>query len=1023
MTALWHASRLCAPAVVLAACLLAGGSHAQGPAENSSLKEVQIAADAFSVGDPLPAWVETVAIPEPGKTLPVVVRLADTQYLVADTPVVHVRRAVVVNDPGSLSSVGQIAIPFVPEYHKLKLHAVRVLRGGESLDRTSSSTIRFLQRETNLERGIYLGEVTASILVKDLRVGDTLELSYSLHGQNPVFGKKFVDYSSWDWGPPTLLRRVVLRYPADKRVYWRLSGGPDARPVTPKESVENGMRKLVFEERNMAKVDLEPLTPMDYPAYRVLHFSEFSGWQDVVAWASDLFQSKGTIEQGLRDVIEPLRQKATEEERVVGALEFVQSQIRYFSVSLGESSHRPSSPDLVLERRYGDCKDKSLLLITMLEALGVKSRPVLMFLGRRGGLDGALPSPLQFNHVIVEASVGGKTFYLDPTHMGQHGLLRRMGQIHEGTQVLVVAPTTRGPSTIATDHASQVLHSEVSETAVLPKLDGDAELVVRQTLRGAVAEGVRVGRERTPLAEIAKTIAAAMEHRYPGARLVGDPDIQDDRINNVFTIVGRYSVPNLAMERSGIWFVRYLPVNMKGALAPAPPSARTVPLLQPLFPYAARYTFEIRFPDEVSVISDPSSDGVRSKYFTYTVSSSFRGNVAKTTVEFKTLADQVKAPDLKKYAEDVRAVANVVVGVVVVPKSARRRVAGARAAKKRDLGQTLKKRLNETIEKTGLAIKSGKLGDADLARARCLRSNAHGDLGNERQAMADADAAVKLAPSSSELFLCRAYAYLVAGRFEESIADYSKAIALGATDPHTLQRRGIARLYARKLEEAAEDFSRASETGKTAHYADLWLGWTYRRMGKELPAALVERAKADPRGDWPRPGLALLSGDLAPEELLEQLGAKRGEEREMALAEGYFFLGQHYLARGDKTKAREFFQKTRRQNIFIYLEHTAAGFELQALGPATETAAAEKKSPATADPPEPKADAKKAARRQPRKASDDWTADVLEIAAGAAARRGRHRPARLRPAGERAAGRTPASGRRGRCRSAPRPGR
>ena len=45
-------------------------------------------------------------------------------------------------------------------------------------------------------------------------------------------------------------------------------------------------------------------------------------------------------------------------------------EIRYYSVSLGESSHRPHTPAEVLRNRYGDCKDKSLLLVTIL-ALGV----------------------------------------------------------------------------------------------------------------------------------------------------------------------------------------------------------------------------------------------------------------------------------------------------------------------------------------------------------------------------------------------------------------------------------------------------------------------------------------------------------------------------------------------------------------------------------------------------------------------------------------------------------------------------
>src|SRR5262245_10151268 len=179
-----------APGIAIALCvwLLLGRAAAQTGPDNNQLKEVQIAAGAFSLADPIPTWVEPVAIPEASQAYPIVLRLADTQYLIDGTPIVYVRRALMVNDAASLTAAGQIAIPFVPQYHKLQLPAVRLLRKNESLDRTASSTVRFLQRETGLEQGVYSGEVTASILVSDLRVGDTLEFAYSLHGQNPVFG-------------------------------------------------------------------------------------------------------------------------------------------------------------------------------------------------------------------------------------------------------------------------------------------------------------------------------------------------------------------------------------------------------------------------------------------------------------------------------------------------------------------------------------------------------------------------------------------------------------------------------------------------------------------------------------------------------------------------------------------------------------------------------------------------------------------------------------------------------------------
>jgi lipoprotein NlpI len=986
-------------AVMLCGCFLPGGADAQNPNENVQLKEVHIATGAFSLADQIPAWVEPVAIPEVQQSSSVVLRLADTQYLIDGTPIVYVRRALMINDAASLSSAGQISIPFVPQYHKLKLHAVRVLRNGESLDRTTSSTVRFLQRETGLEQGVYSGEVTASVLVNDLRVGDTLEFAYSIHGDNPVFGGKFAETASWDQLFPTALRRIVLNHPVGRQISWRAIGDWQSKPVVPRETIRDGIRQLVLEERAIGKVEVEQHTPPDYPAYRRVQFSEYTGWDDVVAWASRLFQRQGDLSQDIRDLVERLRERPTDEDRVVGALEFVQSEIRYFSVSLGESSHRPTQPDVVVKQRYGDCKDKSLLLMTLLEALGIPSRPVLLTAGVRRGLDQALPSPQLFNHAIVQVTVNGKVFYLDPTLLGQHGRLERMGQNHEGAQVLVVTPQNRQLSTIASTNARELVRSEMAESVTVPKLNGDAQLQIRQVWRGAMAEGLRILQERLPPDQLMRSLSD-LEARYPGARLVGEASVQDDRINNVFSMTAHYAVTKLLGERGNYWFVRFSPGNMIGVLAPAPSPTRTTPLQLPVFPYDARYTFEIKFPDEVSVIGDSKTNTVGSKYFNYIVRSAAHGSNSKTVMELATFADRVEISDLKKYADDMRTLSNIATGVVVVPKAAIRSVKSVPAAKK-DPAKMVRDQLQETIDKTTQAIKSGKLAGADLAGSYCLRSGARSDLGMAEDALADANEAVKLTPNSSDSLGCRAYAYFDAGEFDKTIADYSKSIALGATEARVLQQRGIAKFYAGRLVEAAEDLAKASNAGEldSQVYSDLWLLWTYQRLGQPMPEALLARAGADPRGDWPRPALAVLAGRLSPEDMLKLLERKGGDERRVHSLEGYFNLGQYYIGRGDKAKAREFFEKTRQLNIVNRIEHKAAGFELHNLGAGSELLSPD--SVATRDKPTgslpsarvaadgpqanlPSADSlppkgKATSQKAPRKTPGSWTPGFFKL--------------------------------------------
>lgn len=919
---------LCAPAL--------GGARGQEPpgaanSQNPALKEVEVGAAAFRLGDPVPDWVEPAAIPPAGAKAPVVIRLDDTQIMVADTQVVHVHRALEVNDAAALTAAGQLSIGFVPEYQRLHLHAVRVLRDGETLDRTSSSTVRFLQRETALELGMYSGEVTASILVNDLRVGDTLEVVYSVEGQNPVFGGRYAGIVAIDQRAPQQSRRVILNYPERRPIGWRRAGPWPADAAAPVEESRDGMHRLRFQEAPVAEAAFEPGTPPDHIGYRALQFSEYRGWDEVVSWANGLFTAARVTNPELRAVVERLRGLPGDEERVSAALEFVQSQIRYFSVSLGESSHRPAAPDVVIGRRYGDCKDKSLLLMSLLTEAGIESHPVLLNLGRRKALHDMLPMPQLFDHVIVKVTLGGRDYWLDPTRLGQHGRLARMGQTHEGTEVLPIAPGVTGYTTISTPGIADLVRNEVVETAELPKFDGDAAFTVRQTWTGAGAEHVRVLFERLQGQRLTKLFGDALESRYPGTRIVGEPHVDDDRDANVVTATAAYSVPGLAIERDGNYMVRFAPANLTGALATPPSSVRKTPLGVLRFPSDSRYSIEVKFPDNVSNLGDPQITTKEDAWFSYRLEETFRGNVAKTTLALTTLADEIAPADIKAYAQDLQLLNNVR-SAIFVPKEAIKSGDAATPGGS-DFVAVLRGRLTDATAKLTETIGSGKLSGRDLAEPYCRRGEAFSDLGHFEEARKDAAEALKLAPNSGKSFLCRAYVNFNAGDFGKSIDDYSSAIAFGSTDPHTFYMRGLASFYAGDLDDAAADFGKASAASdnQTTLYSDLWLSWTLQRLGRPVPEAVAKRAAADPRGDWPRPALAMINGGLTPEEMLRIVDAKSGDDARMALAEGYFYAGQRYLVLGDKAKAREYFEKTRALEVIIYTEHVAAGFELKKL--------------------------------------------------------------------------------------------
>jgi lipoprotein NlpI len=207
-------------------------------------------------------------------------------------------------------------------------------------------------------------------------------------------------------------------------------------------------------------------------------------------------------------------------------------------------------------------------------------------------------------------------------------------------------------------------------------------------------------------------------------------------------------------------------------------------------------------------------------------------------------------------------------------------------------------------------------------------------LSNAAEALKDAQEAVRQAPSLARAWFCRGNVVWARGEFANAAADFGRALVLGHSPADAYIRRGQARVYEGRLEQAAKDFGKAAADGNGTSdrpYAQLWQASTLQRLGRALPPELVALASADPNGAWPRPALAMLAGRLTPEQVLEQIARKDGDDRELALAEGWFYIGQHYLIQSQPEKAREAFERARAKGITTTIEHVAAGFELQRL--------------------------------------------------------------------------------------------
>lgn len=926
--------------ILLAAALalLSGLSQAQtgDTPQAEPLREIQVAPEAFVRGAPVPAWADLLPLPPEDPALPaapVVVRLADSHLRVGPPQAYLVNRAEQAREAAALGVIGQPQLAFNPQHQRLLLHRVHLVRGDEVIDHTPTVRVRFLQRETGLEQGVYSGVITAALLLEDVRVGDTLHLVYSVEGDNPVFAGRYADAASWEQNAPTQWRRVTLTAPEGQPMHWRWVGGTGAEPPSPTQDRVDGLQRWRFEQRNLAAAVAEPHMPARVFPARWLQFSAYAGWDEVVGWARPLFPPDAALPASLAPLLAQWRTLPSRAEQVSQALQWVQGEIRYWSVALGEGSHRPALPAEVVQRRYGDCKDKSLLLVQILRALGLPAEPALASLSTRAGPAALLPSPLAFDHVVVRTELDGRTVYVDPTRIGQGGDPARMGQHLEGATVLPLGPGPAELQTVASPARDETFLSTLTERFELERFDGEAVLQSEQLWTGLQAEGLRSVLATLDTERRRQVALGAYEQRYPGIRLDGEPEFSDDPLANRIVARARYRVPKFARETPEAWVARFSPANLQGSFVlPEQVSGRRHPLVLPAWPMTLRYTLELRWPEQVAAVFDPETQTLDGRHFRAEVQRSFRGNNLRVSVQLQPRVGELPAAELPQLMQDLERFQRAVGGVVGVPRSMLKQE-GFLGIGRSTLQDRMRQRLQTAVERSGKVIEAGRLDGEDLAGALCRRAESLADLGRAEEGLPDAERAVQIAPGFGDALACRGNVRWALGDFAGAAADFTEALSLEADGADLLARRARARFFEGRYPQAASDLAKAvpmRDDASARLFLQLWQALVHRRGDLPLPPPLQEAAAADPDGTWPRPALAMLAGLRSPQQVLQTLdAAMKGDERELALAEAWFYIGQLHLAEGRTDEARAAFESARKQEITMYIEHVAAGHELK----------------------------------------------------------------------------------------------
>lgn len=343
--------------------------------------------------------------------------LLDWQYRL-ENGVVHeyADRVVRIDNLDALTSEGTLQMNWAPDKGDLTIHRVEIHRAGDIIDLIEQGAeFEVIRREQGLEQRLLDGRLTATLAVPGLEEGDVLRVTYSTTVDDQALGDEM---QALQYLPPEPYRvgkaRAVFSWPEGEAVTWRAEEGvPLPEPV-----LRDGFRYLSLDLPIAKREDMPTDAPSRFSRATILRVGTFDSWEELsrvmephFTKAAQLAPDGAVAAQAARI----MRQTKDPLKRTELAVRLVQDQVSYLLNGLDGGNYLPQAAEETWEKRYGDCKAKSVLLLSLLRQLGIDSDVVLVTTQGGDALPELLPVPANFDHMIVRAVVGGTEYWLDGT--------------------------------------------------------------------------------------------------------------------------------------------------------------------------------------------------------------------------------------------------------------------------------------------------------------------------------------------------------------------------------------------------------------------------------------------------------------------------------------------------------------------------------------------------------------------------------------------------------------------------------
>ncbi|MDD5309019.1 MAG: transglutaminase domain-containing protein [Deltaproteobacteria bacterium] len=513
---------------------------------------------------------------------------------------------------------------------------------------------------------------------RELKVGSAVVVQYRLDTHPGGYLSRNL-VKRWFFHGPSMQfedSHYLLIVPGNVKLTFRTTGDAERKDTVRGKSVIHE-----FRARHVAPLVAEPFSPPAGDLLDQMMATSIESWDTIAGWETallhDAFRVTPEIEALARELT---REKGTKASKLDAVTRFVMREIRYqqdYETLI--AGVKPHPAPIVLQRRYGDCKDKAVLLMTLAREAGIKTRFVLLRTKGLGDFVKDIPS-LQFNHAIVYVPAQDgfdAPFFIDPTPATLDlGVLPPDDQDNTG---LVIDPDSGRCELVPIPFAPARSEYTLRRTSIEPVVGGTSAIRVSLTTKGPAAATLReILRNRDNTQVFVSQIASRL---FPGAKVTdltfrGEGDIVEP-VELTLTLTS-----GEATRAQGDSVVVDLP-KTESLSEFTTLAERRLPLQTGLNLSLVESEDEVALPAGYAVKNLPPDMSADNDFFTFRRSSVLEGGKVTVRMSFSDKKTRIAPAEYPAFREAVtKIIDNLKQDVIIVPETkADKRGAKVKAAK------------------------------------------------------------------------------------------------------------------------------------------------------------------------------------------------------------------------------------------------------------------------------------------------------------------------------------------------------